>query len=99
MPIVGERPESGVRLVVSRSGSEEGPWTYTGAAFLPDATFELAIRVGVDGLVSVEPAASGDTVPADLSEKIRLIVRTAYKQAKADGEPPPLRIARWRGDK
>jgi hypothetical protein len=37
--------------------------------------------------------------PADLAEKVRLIVRTAYKQAQADGEPPARRIVRWRSDK
>jgi len=30
--------------------------------------------------------------------EVRLIVRTAYKQAKADGEPPPYRIVRCGGE-
>jgi hypothetical protein len=36
---------------------------------------------------------------ADLAEKVRLIVRAVYRQAKADDEPPAWRILRWRGDK
>ena len=35
----------------------------------------------------------------DLAEKIRLIVRTVYRQAKSDGEPPAFRIVRWRADR
>jgi hypothetical protein len=41
----------------------------------------------------------GEAPPSDLAEKIRLIVRTLFKQAKADGEPPAFRIVRWRADK
>ena len=36
-----------------------------------------------------------DRVPA---EGEQCIVRTAYRQAKADGQPPAWRIVRWRGD-
>ena len=35
----------------------------------------------------------------DLAEKVRLIVRTVYRQAKADDEAPAWRIVRWRGEK
>jgi hypothetical protein len=37
--------------------------------------------------------------PVDLPEKVRLIVRTVFKQASADGEPPAWKINRWRGEK
>ena len=35
----------------------------------------------------------------ELAEKIRLIVRTVYRQAKSDGEAPAFRIVRWRADR
>jgi hypothetical protein len=44
--------------------------------------------------VTLPPAA-----PSDLAEKVRLIVRTVFKQSAADGEPPAWKINRWRGEK
>lgn len=105
MPVTGERPESGVRIEIARpksaSGADAGPWIYEGAAHTPDATFPARVTVSGTGDVEVHLDASeaGETAPKDLAEKVRLIVRTAHKQAKADGEPPPLRITRWRGNK
>lgn len=50
--------------------------------------------------VSLTPdPESGEAPPADLAEKVRLIVRTVHRQAKADGEAPAWRIVRWRGEK
>jgi hypothetical protein len=103
VPIAGERPETGVRIHVERDKSrEDPPWSYAGAAYVPDATFPVAITVDAAGevTVTISPSADDGTAPpADLSEKVRLIVRTVYRQAKADGEPPAWRIVRWRGEK
>ena len=101
MPIAGDRPETGVRIVVERDASKaDPPWTYAGSAHVPDASFPIAVIVDEAGTVAVTlGATAGATPPRDLSEKIRLIVRTAYRQATADGEPPPWRIQRWRGEK
>ena len=103
MPIAGDRPETGVRIVVERDASRsDPPWFYNGAAHLPDASFPIAVTVHAEpaGKVSVVVSPSADREPpADLGAKIMLIVRTAYKQATADGEPPPWRIQRWRGEK
>ena len=96
MGIVGERPESGVRIALERDKQAGPPWNYRGAAHVPDASFECSVVVSHQGDVDVTlpPAA-----PPDLSEKVRLIVRTVFKQAKADAEPPAWKIVRWRGEK
>ncbi len=97
MPIAGDRPESGVRIQIEREKSrEDPPWSYAGAVHVPDATYPLSVVVDAEGGVAVTLAPSA---PADLPEKVRLIVRTLYRQSKADGEPPPWRIVRWRGEK
>jgi hypothetical protein len=102
VPIVGERPETGVRIIIERDASRgDPPWHYAGAAHVPDESFTIAVIVDADGSVTVtlSPSASGAEPPADLAEKVRLIVRTVYRQAKADEEPPAWRIVRWRGEK
>lgn len=101
--IAGERPESGVRIIIERDRArEEPPWAYAGWAHLPDAGFPLAVEVTATGdvTVTVSPAPGASSAPpADLADKVRLIVRTAYRQAKADDEPPAWRLVRWRGEK
>jgi hypothetical protein len=101
--IAGNRPETGIRIAIERDRSRrEPPWTYAGAAHLPSASFPLQVVVDAAGEVSVTlspDSTSGAPPPEDLAEKVRLIVRTAYRQAKADGEPPAWRIVRWRGEK
>ncbi len=106
MAIVGERPQSGVRIAIERPRTDGPPWGYTGTAALPEAVFPVRVTVSEIGDVDVvlslasEPVAeSGIAPPADLAEKIRLIVRTVYRQAKADGEAPAFRIVRWRADR
>ncbi len=102
MGIVGERPETGVRIAIERPRDGGPPWSYAGAATLPDAAFPAVVVVSDAGEVDVTLAPSedgGTAPPADLAEKIRLIVRAAYRQAKTDGEPPAFRIVRWRADK
>lgn len=94
MPIAGDRPESGVRIAIERARDGGPPWRYAGHVHTPDASAEVRVVVAADGAVDVDGA-----VAADLAEKIRLIVRTAFKQAAADGEPPARRIVRWRGEK
>lgn len=99
----GNRPETGVRIHVERDKSrEDAPWNYAGAAHLPEASFPLTVSVSAEGDVAVTLAPSTDGTtppPADLAEKVRLIVRTVYRQAKADDEAPAWRIVRWRGEK
>jgi hypothetical protein len=98
--IVGERPLTGVRIAIERPRDGGPPWSYEGSAFLPDASFAAKVTVSEAGEVEVGLTDErGGPPPSDLAEKIRLIVRTVYKQAKADGEPPAFRIVRWRADK
>ena len=103
MPVTGERPESGVRIEIARAkragpeAHDAGPWIYEGAAHTPDTSVPIRVTVSEGG--EVEVVVASDEVVGDLAERVRLIVRTAHKQAKADGEPPPLRITRWRGNK
>jgi hypothetical protein len=96
LSIVGERPESGVRIAIERDKQSGPPWNYRGGAFLPDASFECAVVVSQQGEVEVTLPADA---PGDLAEKVRLIVRTVFKQSNADGEPPAWKINRWRGEK
>jgi hypothetical protein len=94
VPISGDRPETGVRILVERDKSRsDPPWTYVGAAHLPDADVAIHVVVDAGGDVIVTLSA---TRP-ELEERVRLIMRTAYRLSKADGEPPPWRILRWRG--
>ncbi len=83
------------RIQIARDKThEDPPWTYEGAVHLPDASYPVRVDVSAAGDVTVHAE-----IPEDLSEKVRLIVRTVYRQAKADGEPPAWRIVRWRGEK
>jgi hypothetical protein len=100
--IIGERPETGVRIAVERPRDGGPPWAYAGTAALPGDVFPVQVLVSDAGDVDVALSASregGTAPPPDLAEKIRLIVRTAYRQAKSDGEAPAFRIVRWRADK
>jgi hypothetical protein len=95
--IYGDRPESGIRIAIERAKAREvPPWSYSGSVFVPDATFDLRVTVDGEGNVDV---ILGEDAPPDLAEKVRLIVRTVYRQAKSDGEAPAWRIVRWRGEK
>jgi hypothetical protein len=96
MGIVGGRPETGVRIAVERGGPGGPPWRYEGEAVTADARFPLVAVVAADGDVSVELPREA---PAPLAEKVRLLVRAAWKHAQEDGAPPPRRIVRWRADR
>jgi hypothetical protein len=104
VPIAGERPERGVRIVIERDASRsEAPRRYAGAAHLPDASFPIAVVVDAAGAVTVTvtgaDGAPGHASQGELANQVRLIARTAYRQAASDGEAPPWRIQRWRGEK
>ncbi|MDB4942789.1 MAG: hypothetical protein JWP97_2323 [Labilithrix sp.] len=100
MAILGERPETGVRIAIERDKhADDGPWTYAGTATLPAARHPVRVSVSEAGEVTVSLDGAEETgapPPPDLAERVRLIVRTVYRQAKADGEAPAWRIVRWR---
>jgi hypothetical protein len=106
MPIVGPRPESGIRVDVERPLSTDGgpPWRYAGHVATPDASFALDATVGEDGSVEVSLPPEA---PAGLDEKVRLLLRAAFKHAQGGApppgdagrdrpRPPPRRVVRWR---
>jgi len=94
VPIVGDRPETGVRIHLERDPSRNAaPYVYRGAAHTPEASHTAEVTVHEDGRVDVHLTDA----PEDLGEKVRLIVRTVVRQA--EGDPPAWRIVRWRGEK
>lgn len=97
MAIVGEKPDSGLRIVLERPRDGGPPWVYRGSAFTPDRALPLTAVVEADGVVRIEIAPDA---PPEIASTVRLMVRTVYKQAQADGEGAPARkIVRWRGEK
>jgi len=94
--IVGHHLESGVRFVAERSVAEGPPWRYEGQAATHEACFHLVARLDGDGAVAVTLTPEP---PEGLADKVRLIVRSAWKHAAEEGVAPPRRIARWRADR
>ena len=100
MPIVGPRPESGIRVDVERPLHGGPPWRYAGHVATPEASFALEATLGEDGSADVSLPTDA---PDGLDEKVRLLLRAAFKHAQGlPGEgrdprrPPPRRIVRWR---
>jgi hypothetical protein len=96
MGIVGDHPETGVRIDVERERAGGPPWRYEGVAVTPTERFRVTAVVGEDGAVSVELASAA---LVGLAEKARLLVRAAWKHAHDEGAAPPRRIVRWRADR
>lgn len=101
MGIVGDKPESGLRLHVEREARNlDAPYRYRGSLDAPDASWPVEAEIAAGGAtrVDVGPSASGGPpAPSDAAERVRLILRAALRQA--DGGPPPRKIVRWRGEK
>ena len=96
MGIIGEHPESGLRIDISRERDGGPPWRYAGEAVTPGARVAMRAVVEADGTVTVD---IDDPAP-EVAEKARLIVRAAYKHAREADEnaAPPRRIQRWRAE-
>ena len=95
MSIIGSSPESGIRIDVSRPREGAPPWRYEGEAVTAAARFPLATTVSADGEVLVELPPEA---PEGIGERVRLLMRAAYKHAREDAQPPPRRIVRWRAE-
>jgi hypothetical protein len=95
MGIVGEFPETGVRIEVERPAAGGPPWRYAGYAVAPGARFAMSAVVSAHGDVRVELPPDA---PQGLADRIRLILRTAYRHAQNDAVAPPRRLVRWWGD-
>jgi hypothetical protein len=96
MPIIGDRPETGIRFVLERPARGEAPWIYEGHAFLPDAEHALHVTVTREGEVRVVLDADA---PAGVAEKVRLLFRSLYKASAEGAGAPPRKVVRWRGEK
>jgi hypothetical protein len=95
MSIVGSTPESGVRVDVTRPREGGPPWRYEGEAVTATDRFALAATVSAEGQVRV---ALPPQAPETIGDRVRLLMRTAYKHAHEDGQPPPRHIVRWRAE-
>jgi hypothetical protein len=109
MPITGEYPEGGVRFEVELLRGNRGnrgnrddredrpPWTYAGHAVAPGARWALQAVVSEAGSVTV---TLEEGAPEGTAERVRLLLRAAWKHALAEGRPaPPRRLQRWRDDR
>lgn len=87
-----------MRITIERARDGGPPWHYRGAAHLPEKSHPIDVTLAADGTATVGVAPSGDGAapPTDLAERVRLIVRTAFRQAASDGQLPARRIVRWR---
>jgi hypothetical protein len=94
MSIVGRNPESGMRLMLERPREGGPPWIYEGAAHTPSASHPLRVIVQSDGTAEVE---TDEPLPRDLVQRVRQMVRAAYKHAVDQAQAPPRQIHRWRG--
>ena len=96
MGIVGDHPETGLRIEVERRRGSGPPWRYEGHCVTPSARFPVVATVAEGGMVIVELASEA---PAALCDKTRLLLRAAWKRANEDEAEPPHRIVRWRADR
>lgn len=94
MSIVGERPETGMRLRIERPVTGGPPYRYAGELATAEGARPLAALVDAEGEVTVELEGAD----APLLEKLRLVIRAAFRHAREDDRPPPRRIQRWRKD-
>ena len=92
MGIVGGLPESGVRIDVERPAEGGPPWRYRGRVDTPEGSTPIEAQVAGDGQVTID-------APSDLADKVRLVLRAAWKHGVEDACPPARRIVRWRGDR
>jgi len=95
MSIVGSSPESGVRVDVTRPREGGPPWRYQGEAVTSTARFDLAATVSAEGEVRVDLP---EQAPEGIGDRVRLLLRAAYKHAREDAQPPPRHIVRWRAE-
>jgi hypothetical protein len=101
MPIAGDHPESGVRFSLERPLRGGPPWVYAGHAVTPHDRLPVEVTISAAGEVAV---VLGSEVPPELSaphlsERVRLLFRSLYKQAKEAGTEPPRKVVRWRAER
>lgn len=100
MSIVGDHPETGIRLELERPRVGGPPWCYVGDVVTSSDRFPMRAVVESDGGVIVEVLDA--RAPAEVATKAKLIIRAAHKHASDEpgaAGAPPRRIVRWRGEK
>ncbi len=99
MGIVGEHPESGVRIDVQRARLGGPPWRYEGEVATPTNRHPMTAIVEADGTVAVEVDGEEAGGSSGVVAQVRLMIRAAYKHARDDGTAPPRHLVRWRPDR
>ncbi len=89
MGIIGDHPEGGLRFDLDRR-TDAAPWVYEGSAFTPARAHPVRAVVAADGSVVVDETS----LPADIAQRVVMLLRTAWKHA--EGQDPPRRLRRWR---
>ncbi len=95
MGIASERPATGLRVRLERKADNlTAPFRYAGSIDLPERSWTVSATLEASGdtVVDVEAGA-----PDDAAERVRLLLRTALRQA--EGGSPARKIVRWRGEK
>lgn len=109
MGIVGNRPETGLRVTLRRlatavgNAAEEGAHTravYDGEIVASDGSRERFLAtVRSEGAVSVTPSAAGTVTDAN-AKRATLLLRTIVRECERDGRAQlPAKIVRWWGEK
>jgi hypothetical protein len=83
-----------MRLRIERPLAGGPPYRYAGEVATPEETRPLSAIVDAEGEVTVQLEGAD----APLLEKLRLVIRAAFRHAREDARPPPRRIQRWRKD-
>ena len=100
MSITGERPHSGLRITLERDVNAGPPWIYDGMLFTECVSAAVQAQVSADGTVCVAMRESEVADASAVCEKVRLMLRSVWKQSRELGaEAPPRRVVRWRGEK
>lgn len=105
MGIVGNRPETGLRVTLRRKptsagGADSARAVYEGEIVASDGSAEkLLATVRADGVVSVTPSTTGNATDAH-AKRVSLLLRTIVRECERDGRPQlPVKIVRWWGEK
>lgn len=91
MSLVSPRPDTGARLSLRL----EADHRYVGEVATAAGAIPVLVTVLADDAVALEPGA-GAVLDEAMAERIRLLVRTAVRHARADGRPLPTSLRRWR---
>ncbi len=94
--VVGKNEGQGIRVSVERPALGGPPWVYTARIETKSDETVLCARVSAEGEVTFDDAG---THPS-LEERVRLLLRAAFRQMVAREQRAPARkIVRWRAER